>query len=85
MSDSLMQMFQDLRAKRPPVYLADERQQWVAALAQVVQAIPKPERRWACLVLVANDVAQSMPGCSLAVVFHSLATQLLCEEDRRPQ
>ena len=80
-----MDLFSELRAKRPAIYLADERQQWIEALAEVVQAMPKPERRWACCVLIANDLAQAMPGLALSMLFQSTAAALLKEEDRMPQ
>ena len=83
MADVMNAMFDDLRAQRPPVYDADRWSAWLASLAQVVQAMPRFEQRWALVALLANDVVRAVPGVPVGMAFRSLAPQLLTEADCR--
>ena len=67
--DSLVLLFMETRQARPPVYLPDEWQSWLTAMAQVITAFPTPERRWAAIVLIADDLARALPGTPLDLAF----------------
>jgi hypothetical protein len=69
MSDVLIDMIDELRATRPPCYLADEWQAWLNAIGQAITALPTQAQRWAATILVANDLVQAMPGLPLSVAF----------------
>ena len=83
MADSLDTIFDELRAHRPAVYDADGWQRWLDGLAQVVQALPRFEQRWASVALLADDVAAAVPGVPVGMAFRSLAPRLLTEDDCR--
>ena len=67
--DSLVLLFMEIRQQRPPVYLADEWQRWLAAMGQTIAAFPTPERRWAAIVLIADDLVRAMPGLALDLAY----------------
>ena len=73
MSDILTDMLADLQATRPPIYDFERWQAWLAAVGQTVSAFPTVERRWACVVILANDLCLAMPGLSLALAYNTLA------------
>lgn len=81
-TDSLSQMFDDLRGQRPLVSDVERFRSWAAALAQVIQALPCFEQRWACVALVADDLGRDL-GLPLALAFRSLAGMLLTADDCR--
>jgi len=83
MADVVVTMFDELRAQRPPVYDADRWNAWLASLAQVVQAVPRFEQRWACVALLADDVAAALPGVPVGMAFRSLAPRVLTAADCR--
>ena len=65
--DSLLVLLDDVRASRPPIWQADEWGRWLQAIAQCIAAVPTAERRWACCVLVAQDLSTAMPGMPMSV------------------
>jgi hypothetical protein len=67
--DSLMVLLDDIRASRPPCYLADEWTRWLQACAQCLLALPTEERQWAASVLVAGDIMQASPGIPMALAY----------------
>lgn len=77
MADSLIELFESVRCSRPPVYDADRWSPWLAALGQVVAAFPTTERRGACVVLVADDLAKAVPGVSLSMAYGTIARAVL--------
>jgi hypothetical protein len=86
MSDSLTDMLAELQQRRPPVYDADRWAQWLEAVGQVIAAYPTIERRWACVVILANDLVEAMPGVSLPTAYGVLAQVVFhaeCVEGKR--
>ena len=82
MRDSLVTMFDDIRAERPPIYDAARWGEWIAALRQVIQQLPTYDQRWASVALVADDLAGAM-GMPLACAYRGLAPLLLDDNDRQ--
>ena len=80
MTDSLHAMLLDVRKARPPLQDVKACEVWLDALAQVIQALPRPEQRWAAVVLVANDLALAIPGIPLSMTYGWLAQRILGEE-----
>lgn len=56
MTDCLNAMLLELLSQRPPVYLADERQTWLAAIGQLIAGISDPAQRLDAIKLVALDL-----------------------------
>lgn len=75
MADSVSEMLDDLRTHLPAIYQADEWAAWEAAIVQALAAFPK-ERQWAAVVLVANDIARSIPGMPLPMAYGHLCGKL---------
>jgi hypothetical protein len=69
MTDSLLEVLMELRRDRPPVWDCDARLEWFEAIGQVISAMHDPARQWAAKVLIASDLATSMPGLPLALAF----------------
>jgi hypothetical protein len=69
MTDSLVDIFSDLRHSRPPVWDCDARLAWFAAIGQVLAAMHDPARQWACKILIASDLATSLPGMPIDLAF----------------
>lgn len=65
--DCLLELFDQVRAQRPPVYDCDSWHNWLAAIGDCISALPSQRQRWAATVLVGNDICESMPGTPLAV------------------
>lgn len=65
--DCLVILFDSVRAQRPPVYLSDEWQNWLAAIGDCISALPTQSQRWAVTVLVGNDICEAMPGTPISV------------------
>ena len=80
-TDVLQQMLAEARARRPPIADADAWGQWLAELAQIIQALPRYEQRWAATVLVSNDLVCAHPGLSLKVAYWRLAQDVLSMAD----
>ncbi|MGL4296243.1 MAG: hypothetical protein ACRCTG_11045 [Aestuariivirga sp.] len=80
--DCLVQMVDELRMQRPPVYDADRFRSWIEGLREAVQALPRFDQRWASVVLVADDLAKAMPCMPMGMAFSWLARQLLTDADR---
>jgi hypothetical protein len=80
-TDSLHLLFQETRQSRPPVWQADEWQNWLQAIGQVIAAFPSRERQWAVAALVANDLVVAMPGLSLPVAYHVVEEAVQREHD----
>ena len=82
-------MFTELRAQLPPlpslVSDGDLRCHWLSAMRQLLQAMP-PEPRWACTVLLANDlVTTRYHGMPLSMAYGWLAKEFGVEDLTRPQ
>lgn len=75
MSDSLTDMVDELRVQRP----RDAR--WYATAGTLVRALPTIERRWATVMLLANDQVLEQPGRCLSQTFWELAPALLRPDD----
>lgn len=60
--DAIVEMFDQVRSQRPALFLGDERETWIAAVADCISALPTRDQRWAAGVLVANDIATVLPG-----------------------
>ena len=76
MSDTLITMFDELRAELPPLVSfladADARDTWLTHMGQVVRAMP-PDRQWKCVALVASDLcATRYPGLPLEAAYRWL-------------
>lgn len=76
MADSLNEMIDDLRTHRPKIYQADEWARWEASIIQAIAALPTPERQWATIVLVANDLMRECPGLPLNVSYGFLCGKI---------
>jgi hypothetical protein len=72
MSDVLLDMVDELRRTRPPIYQADEWRLWIDAMGQTIAAFPT-ERQWAVTALVANDLVVAMPGLCLPIAYQMIA------------
>ena len=68
-TDSLLVLLDDVRKSRPPVYDADLFGQYLAAIGQVLAALPETPQRWACMVLVAQDLIQAIPGLNMLMAY----------------
>lgn len=69
-TDVVMTMLNDIRKHRPPMYLFDEWQHWMHAIAQCLLALPcTPWQQWAASVLVAGDIMQAYPGLSMPMAY----------------
>jgi len=77
MSDAVIDMLEELRVQRPPVYLADEWAQWEASIGKVIAALPRRDQRWAATVLVANDLVLAMPGLPLTLAYQRMTEAVL--------
>jgi len=73
MADSLVDLFTDLRESRPHIANATAWHEWVRAMAQTICEFPTAERRWACRVLLADDLVKAMPGLSLPFAYRIIA------------
>lgn len=65
--DCLIVLFDNVRAQRPPVYDCDLWQSWLCAIGDCISALKSQRQRWAATVLIANDIADSLPGTPLAI------------------
>ncbi len=79
--DCIQEMFNELRSQLPPLPSlncdADARTNWLSGMAQIIAAMPTPEQRWACVVLLANDlVTLRYPGMQLSMAYSWLAKEL---------
>lgn len=79
MSDAIVQMLDELRGQRPPVFDADAFGNWEAAIGQAISALPLAEQRWAATVLVANDLCTAMPGMPLSMAFFRVQTAIFSQ------
>jgi len=70
--DCAVEIFDDIRASRPPIYDGDAWQSWLCAIGDCISALPTQQQRWAATVLVANDLVLAMPGLSLAMAHLSI-------------
>lgn len=80
-TDAVQEMFNELRSQLPPlpslVSNADARMAWLSGMAQIIAALPTAEQRWACVVLLANDlVTLRYPGMPLPMAYGWLAKEL---------
>ena len=80
-TDAVQEMFNELRSQLPPLPSlnsdADARTNWLSGMAQIIQALPSAEQRWACVVLLANDlVTLRYPGMPLSMAYAWLAKEL---------
>ena len=82
-TDSLHAMLLDVRKARPLVADAKAWDAWLQALTQLIQALPRPEQRWAAVVLVADDLARAIPGLPLSMTYGWLAQRILEPDDAR--
>ena len=73
-------MLLDVRQARPPLQNLEACEAWLDALTQIIQALPRPEQKWAAVVLVANDLALAIPGIPLSMTYGWLAQRILTEE-----
>ena len=80
-TDVLQQMLAEARSRRPPIADADAWGHWLAELAQIIQALPRYEQRWAATVLVSDDLVRAHPGLSLEVAYWRLAQDVLSRTD----
>ena len=80
MTDSLQAMLSDVRKARPPLQNLEAFEAWLAALTQLIQALPRPEQRWAAVVLVTDDLTRALPGITLSIIYGWLAQRILGEE-----
>ena len=71
-TDSLLELLNDVRRHRPPIYDGDLFPAWLEAVGQVLAAVPHPERRWAFTVLVAQDLLDAVPGLTLAMAYGAI-------------
>ena len=80
MKDSLNEMLDDLRTKRPPIYDIERFASWGESIAQVIQAMPRFDQRWKAVALIAQEVscAHDMP---LSMAFRSLTRMMLSHAD----
>ena len=79
--DCIQELFNELRSQLPPlpslVSNADARMAWLSGMAQIIAALPTAEQRWACVVLLANDlVTLRYPGMPLSMAYGWLAKEL---------
>lgn len=82
--DSLACLFQETRQQRPPIWDADAWQSWLAAMAQVLGAFHDPARRWAAMVLVADDLMRSMPGLAMGLAYGTIEEAVRQGQKERP-
>jgi hypothetical protein len=79
-------MFSELRRQRPPVYKADERERWFAAIGQTITALPTYHQRFQAIEDVANDLYAAQPGMPLSAcklrVINAVLEQPLPSEER---
>lgn len=83
--DCREELFMELRKSRPPIYFGDEWERWREAIGQVISAYPTLERRWACVTLVADDLAKAMPGLPISQASRDIAEAVFeaqCREGR---
>ena len=80
-TDVLQQMLAEARARRPPIADADAWGDWLAELAQIIQALPHFAQRWAAVVWMSNDLVRAHPGLSLDVAYWRLAQDVLSRTD----
>ena len=67
--DALITMFNELRATRPPIYDGDKWPIWEDQISQVIANMPTRDQRWASVMLLADDLSQSLPGMPKVVAF----------------
>lgn len=79
-TDSLVDLFTEVRQQRPPVWHVTDWQRWLEAVGQVIAGFQTVERRWACVTLVADDLCQAMPGLSLTLAYHTIAQTVFVHE-----
>ena len=75
MPDILTTMIDELRADRPSG--GADLEAWLARVAELVQAMPTRERRWACVIVIANDIVMDHPERCLRDTFWVIAWALL--------
>ena len=80
-TDVLQQMLAEARSRRPPIADADAWGNWLAELAQIIQALPSYPQRWAACVWLSNDLAIAMPGLSLDLAYWRIAQAVLTKAD----
>ena len=72
--DALCELFDQVRAQRPPIYDADAWQSWLCAIGDCISALPTRDQRWASTILVANDLVLAMPGTPLSMAHLMIQT-----------
>jgi len=87
MSDVLQDMIDELRQQRPPVYLADERITWFAAVGQAIAGMPASAARIQAIEDVARDLWVANPGmpesmCLLSVQVAVFSAEVQEHADR---
>ena len=84
--DIRLEMLEELRAQGRTIqpWQADEREQYLTAVVQVICALPTPSQQWAAMVLVANDLCLQFPGMPLAMAFLAIQQRMgvVAEEAR---
>ena len=75
--DVLTEMFEELRAQRPPIYDGDAWQSWLCAIGDCISALPTQKQRWAATVLCGDDLATAMPVLPLSLAYHTILEAVL--------
>ena len=79
--DALMVMLAELRNQRPPVYMADEREHWLAAIGQLISGMTNRTQRLAALeavtldLVIAYDLREDMAQLAVYVAVFSAEVQ----------
>ena len=81
MSDAMISMYNDLRHARPAIYTPGF-SDWRDAMAQTLAALPVAQR-WACMTLLANDIA-SISDMPLGAAF-AWVVGMVGEESHEPR
>ena len=75
--DCAVEIFDDIRASRPPIYDGDAWQSWLCAIGDCISALPTQQQRWAATVLCGDDLATAMPGMPLSLAYHTILEAVL--------
>ena len=75
--DCAVEIFDDIRASRPPIYDGDAWQSWLCAIGDCISALPTQKQRWDATVLCGDDLATAMPGLPLSLAYHVVLEQVL--------